>query len=200
MVVIRDGSMLMTLAKERRWRRRKGGRLHIPVRWLGGKLHAGETFAAAAVREAAEEVRADVLLGHAPLTYVGGRDADADVVHSEDTGGPPSPLLVSLRAGGARSVSYLATLGGEPTVGDVPAMLWVPLDALPALEVGIPVGSFPAHGIAMASAEEVPPDAVALLGSTGTEHLLTRVLEQRGADVVLGALAPAAQAPATQLA
>ncbi len=194
-MIVREGAVLMTLAKERRWRWRDDDRLHIPVRWVGGKLDAGETFSAAAVREAAEEVAATVRLEHAPLTYVGVRDREA--VEVDRTDARPAPLLVSLRAHGARSVSYRATLEDEPAVGDVPAMLWVPLEALPALAAGLLVASFADHGIRMEIAvEEVPPGAVAFLGSTGTEHLLTEVLARHGAEVVLGGV----QAPATQLA
>jgi len=194
-IVTRDGTLLMTLAKERKWRRTPDGVTHIPIRWVGGKLQTGESFAAAAVREAEEEIAAGVTLHHADLTYVGARGSSAAVLGPP--GPRPAPLLVTFR-GDARSVSYRATLDGDPKVGDVPAILWVPFDALPALAHGVPFARFGELGIDLRSDVELPADARAFLGSTGTEHLTGEVIDRYG-SAVLASTQPDVSEPAIQL-
>jgi hypothetical protein len=191
--------MLMTLAKERRWRRGDDGADVIPIRWLGGKVNAGEGYEAAALREAEEEISVEVALRPAPVTYVGTRGSD--VVSSERPDGidGPAPLLVSLRENGVRSVSYAGALLGEPSVGDVPGLLWVPLEALPALAVGLPFSRFGPMGIELSSAVEIPDGAVARLGATGTEHLTRQVVDRYGAGA-LDAAVDRSPEPAIQLA
>ena len=179
-LVNRGGATLMTLAKERRWRR-VGDGTRIPVRWTGGKLDGDETFQDAAVRETLEEARVAVELVDAPRTFVARADAPAVVV--EPTGPRPSPLLVRIRPSGGRSVSFLAEPLGEPEVGDVPGRLWVPFAALPLLGRGLPFARFAEAGIQLIGGD-VPADAVAFLGATGTEDLMREVVERYGPQVL----------------
>lgn len=199
-MVLRGDALLMTLAKERRWRRGEDGVAQIPIRWLGGKVNAGETYEAAALREVQEEVVAGVVLERAPVTYVGRRGSDlVEPEPADESDAAPAPLLVSLRENGVRSVSYVGTLSGEPRVGDVPGLLWVPLEAFPALADGVPFSSFGDYGIELVATVDVPPEARAFLGGTGTEHLTRHVVDRYGVEALRPAADRSAE-PAIQLA
>ncbi len=183
-VVTRGEAMLMTLSKERRWREAAGTTL-VPVRWLGGKLDPGESFAACAVREAEEESGLSVRLHHAPVTYVQIRGREGRTLELDpEARRRPAPVLVSVRPDRGRSVSYLASADGAPRVGDVPGVLWVPFAVLPALVRGVAFADLAARGVELLGGEGLPDGAVAVLGATGTEKLTAWITQRYGPRVL----------------
>jgi 8-oxo-dGTP pyrophosphatase MutT (NUDIX family) len=100
--------------------------------WIGGAVEPGETPVEAARREAREELGCDVEILHSPVTYEPWGPAELL---------PTAPLLRT-----AEAVVYRAEALGEPRPVDVPALVWVPLALLPALEAPLSVARLLAQG------------------------------------------------------
>ena len=157
-LIVRGGSVLLSP-------RPHGELTHLG--WIGGGVEEGESAAEAARREAREEIGCDVELVHSPVTY--------------ETWGPAEllPLAPFLRT--AHAAAYRARALGEPTPVDVPALVWVPLALLPALEAPRSVARLLADG---AEAVGVLGEREVIVADGTVTGLLRHVVSRFGVSAV----------------
>jgi ADP-ribose pyrophosphatase YjhB (NUDIX family) len=139
----------------------------VHLRWIGGAAARGETPVACARREAREEITCAVELEHSPTTYTRRPSEPCAQVELTDR---PAPLLHEFWDDlNESSVLYRARLLGVPEPGDVPALAWVPLEAIPPLTAGVPYGRLSRLGVEVLGRPSIEASATAFVGEMGSE-------------------------------
>ena len=189
-LAIRNGRVLLSAYEESEWDVEV-----VPLgATAGGGQEPGETPEDCARREALEEIATTVELEHAATTYLELRPGEID----RGELGAPAPLLVrryrresaaphrpGLPAGrDVFFVVYRARLHEEPQLVQIPALLDVPLAALPALRTGVRARQFDSLGITIVPGSRLSDASVVHVHPDGTEDLLARVVERFGVDAV----------------
>ncbi len=171
------GALVLEVQNPRKWRVDNHGEVHIGLGGIGGKLEEGETALEALQHEAVEEMGCPLALQDAPVTYA---VTPGCQVHEERWHAPGTrPVFVweaclpGLVPG--RSVAvFRGHPMGDPTPGDLPALLCVPAQVLLAIgRGGMRLGEAQQRGASLRAHSTIPNTAwLDLIGTPAVLHLL----------------------------
>jgi len=182
----RRGRLLFAVAERDIWRHEEG-RLLVPFFGIGGRLEPGESFPAAARREAREEASLEVTLADSEATVVFQDEQRRPAVRLAPADRPRPCLVWQHNAWLARHgvtvpyfvAVYRAAAQGDPRPGsEIPALLDLPPTALAqAARLRLTAAGLDAAGAWLIARDhprlELPPAAV--FEPIGTARLLGRL-------------------------